>query len=270
MLHSESPRSVIVTPDYQGKALTRNSEGQFTDEFTQALVGDSCHTQRVWMVGINGLPAEQISAIAKNVRGNIGALCIDPIICEEKGIIPTLDKCYQHAIKNYPGVPLLIRKDGREHPQSAVNILENLVPSQYDHIGVSLTYEEGMLGHNDRKGDVDLRAITKDELGFELSHAHGMQGVAMQDMPEVHATMLQIKQMMQERYGIRLAWGYDLLIRLVSVLNGKKYTEIEVPAIIAREDRPTEKIKTQIDNWGKVVTYGKALFEEAHDTVTKK
>lgn len=262
MVH-ESTRTVIVTPDYQGKSLQRDGEGRFTDTFTQQMIDDVGAEHRLWMVGINGLTSGDMLKIADSVRGQVGKLQIDPVACEGKGIIPTLDQCYQRAVQEYPDAEILIRKDGREHPQSAVPLLEAKIPGEYDHVGIGLTYEEGMLGPNDRQGDKDLRAMVREELGFEISHAHGMQGIALRHMPETHRIMLQIKQMMRERYGIELAWGYDLLLRLVSVMGGKKFLEIDVPAVVKREDRPTEKIRTQIDNWGKVVIIGKALFREA-------
>lgn len=252
-----------MTPDYQGRSLQKDAEGAFTDTFTQQMVRDTGAEHRVWMVGMNGLPTAEMVGIADGVRGQVGRLHIDPVICEGKGIIPTLDQCYRRATQEYSGAEVLIRKDGREHPQSAVPLLEANVPREYDHVGIGLTYEEGMLGPNDRQGDADLRAMAQQELGFELSHAHGMQGIAMRHMPETHKIMLSIKQMMRERYSIELAWGYDLLFRLVSVMSGRKFLEIDVPAAIKREDRPPEKIRTQIDNWGKVLRYGKALFPEA-------
>jgi hypothetical protein len=267
---SENFNTIIVTPDYQGKALAKNPKGEFSDDFTQALITDSQNgPSRLWMVGINGLPLQEMNAIAETSRDHIRSLLIDPLVCEGKGIIPTLDQSYRRAIEQHSGSQILIRKDGREHPTSAVRTLEEMVPAKYDHVGVGLTYGEGMLGANDRKGDEDLRSLVKGELGFELSHAHGMQGIAMEHMPDTHALMLHIKQMMQDRYGIQLAWGYDLLIRLVSVLSGRRFMEIEVPAVIAREDRPADKIKTQIDNWGKVIKYGKELFPEAREAVRR-
>lgn len=252
-----------MTPDYEGKSLQKDAEGAFTDTFTQQMVNDTGAEHRVWMVGVNGLPTAEMVKIADGVRGRVSRLQIDPVVCEGKGIIPALDQCYWRAAQEHHGAAVLIRKDGREHPQSAVSLLEVKVPREYDHVGIGLTYEEGMLGPNDRQGDTDLRAMVKQELGFELSHAHGMQGIAMRHMPETHRMMLSIKKMMLERYGIELAWGYDLLFRLVSVMDGKKFLEIDVPAVVKREDRPAEKIRTQIDNWGKVITYGKTLFPEA-------
>lgn len=262
-MDNEGITTVIVTPDYQGKSLQKNAEGAFTDTFTQQMVEDTGAEHRVWMVGINGLPTTEMVKIADGVRGRVIRLQIDPVVCEEGGQIPTIDQCYQRAVQKYASAALLIKKDGREHPQSAVPLLEAKVPGEYDHVGIGLTYEEGMLGPNDRQGDTDLRVMVKQELGFELSHAHGMQGIAMRHMPETHRVMLRIKQMMRERYSIELAWGYDLLFRLVSVMSGRKFLEIDVPAVVAREDRPAEKIRTQIDNWGKVIRHGKALFPEA-------
>ena len=270
-MEADSPHSIIVTPDYQGKALSKTSDGAFTDDFTRALVEDSQQSpSRLWMVGINGLPTQEMMIIAGSVRVQSGSLIIEPIVCEGKGVIPTLDQCYRKAIQDYPGAALLIRKDGREHPQAAVRILEEKIPADFDHIGVGLTYEEGMLGANDREGDKDLRALVKAELGFTLSHAHGMQGIAMKHLPETHAIMLYIKKMMQERYSIQLAWGYDLLMRLVSVLSGRRFGEVEVPAVVKREDRSVDKIKTQIENWGKVLTYGKELFLEAREAFCRQ